>query len=158
MRHAANFFRTAIAASEALGARAILLTKHADLIPSRLPGSMRHCLFAPFHQLLPLCRAIVHHGGIGTTAAALDTGCPQLILPLAWDQPDNAARVVRLGAGLTLGPRHRSIGHVMRALSRLMNADIADRCGAIAKQARDQDGLELAANWVEEFAGIGKPG
>jgi rhamnosyltransferase subunit B len=49
--------------------------------------------------LLPQVAALVHHGGIGTTAAALAAGIPQLIAPFAFDQFDNAARTVRLGVG-----------------------------------------------------------
>lgn len=91
-------------------ARGILLTRFPNLVPSRRPPTIRHCGFAPFRELLPPCGAVVHHGGIGTTAVALEAGCPQLILPLAWDQPDNADRVVRLGAGASLGRRHRTSG------------------------------------------------
>jgi UDP:flavonoid glycosyltransferase YjiC (YdhE family) len=112
--------------------------------------------FAPFRQLLPLCGAIVHHGGIGTTAAALEAGCPQLILPLAWDQPDNAARVARLGVGQALGSRHRSSGHMARALARLAAPEFRDRCRASANRAGAADGLEVAADWVEDFAAMAK--
>lgn len=103
MRHATEFFRTAVAVCQENGFRGILLSKYQEVIPSPLPPSVFHCTFTPFRQLLPLCGAFVHHGGIGTTAAALESGCPQLVLPLAWDQPNNAARIVELGAGLTLG-------------------------------------------------------
>jgi len=127
MTHAADFFRTAVAACDALGARGLLLTKYPHVIPTRLPPRVRHCTFAPFRQLLPLCGAVVHHGGVGTTAAALEAGCPQLILPLAWDQPDNAARVAALGAGLALGSRRRSSGHLSRALARLLAPDFVAR-------------------------------
>jgi UDP:flavonoid glycosyltransferase YjiC (YdhE family) len=155
MRHAAAFFREAVAACDATGARGLLLTKHPDVIPSRLPAGVRHLAFAPFRQLLPLCGAIVHHGGIGTTAAAVEAGCPQLVLPLAWDQPDNAARVSGLGIGLALGPRHRSGGHLSRALARVMAPKVVARCRAIARRG-GPDGLELAADWVEELAGTAK--
>jgi UDP:flavonoid glycosyltransferase YjiC (YdhE family) len=156
MRHAAGFFRTALAACDSLGARGLLLTKYPELIPTRLPSPVRHCAFAPFRQLLPLCGAVVHHGGIGTTAAALEAGCPQLVLPLAWDQPDNAARVAKLGVGLTLGSRRRSRRDVSRALTRLMAPDIHNRCRLIATRARGEDGLEVMTKWVEEWAGIVK--
>jgi UDP:flavonoid glycosyltransferase YjiC (YdhE family) len=156
MRHAAGFFRTAVAACDALGTRGLLLTKYPDVIPKCLPPRVRHCAFAPFRQLLRLCGAVVHHGGVGTTAAALEAGCPQLILPLAWDQPDNAARVAGLGVGLTLGPRRRGGEHVSRALARLMTPDVGDRCRAIAGRAGGEDGLEVAAGWVEELAGAAK--
>jgi rhamnosyltransferase subunit B len=153
MAHAAGFFRTAVEACDALGARGLLLTRYPDVIPARLPPRVRHCAFAPFRQLLPLCGAVVHHGGVGTTAAALEAGCPQLVLPLAWDQPDNAARVAKLGAGLVLGSRRRSSGHMSRALARLMTPDFGDRCREIARRAGGEDGLERAAGWVEQLAG-----
>src|SRR5947209_12830626 len=130
MAHAAGFFRAAVAACGAAGVRGLLLTKYPGLVPSPLPPAIRHCAYAPFRQLLPLCGAVVHHGGVGTTAAALEAGCPQLVLPLAWDQPDNAARVRRLGVGAALGARRRSSGHLRRALARLMAPDFGARCGA----------------------------
>lgn len=148
MKHAASFFRTAVAACENIGARGLLLTKYPEVIPTQLPSQIRHCTFAPFRQLLPLCGAVVHHGGVGTTAAALESGCPQLVMPLAWDQPDNAARIEKLGAGLTLGKRRRNWEHMSRALAQLMTAEVHDRCRSIAREAGQVDGLELAADWV----------
>lgn len=58
--------------------------------------------YANFAALLPRASLLVHHGGIGTAAQAIRAGIPQLILPLAFDQPDNAARIqaLRLGASL----------------------------------------------------------
>jgi UDP:flavonoid glycosyltransferase YjiC (YdhE family) len=152
MAHAAGFFGAAAAACELLGARGVLLTKYPHQLPARLPPGVRHCAFAPFRHLLPLCGAIVHHGGIGTTAAALCAGIPQLILPMAWDQPDNAERVRRLGAGARLGPRHRTALHLARELARLMNPEVRARCRAVADQIGEVDGLDVAAGLVEEFA------
>ena len=108
--------------------------------------------FAPFRQLLPLCGAVVYHGGIGTTAAALSAGIPQLILPLAWDQPDNAQRVLRLGVGARLGPRQRTTAHLATALARLMTTEMRARCQLVAGRLGEADGLDVAAQWVEELA------
>jgi UDP:flavonoid glycosyltransferase YjiC (YdhE family) len=151
MTHAAGFFRTAVSVCKALGTRGILLSKYPDLIPGNLPSSIMHCRFAPFRQLLPLCGALVHHGGVGTTAAALESGCPQLILPLAWDQPDNAARVTRLGVGISLGSRQRTCGHIARALARLMSPEVLDRCRVVAAKSKERNGFDVAADWVEEL-------
>jgi UDP:flavonoid glycosyltransferase YjiC (YdhE family) len=49
-----------------------------------------------------MAAAVVHHGGIGTTAEALRSGRPQLVLPVGGDQPDNAARLARIGAAVTM--------------------------------------------------------
>jgi UDP:flavonoid glycosyltransferase YjiC (YdhE family) len=151
MAHAGPFFRAAAAACERAGVRGLLLTKFRELLPARLPSTVRHCAFAPFRQLLPLCGAVVHHGGIGTTAAALQAGCPQVVLPLAWDQPDNAARVARLGAGLALGPRQRTAAHLARALVRVRAPEVRGRCRELSAKAGASDGLEVAAGWVEEL-------
>ena len=154
MTHAAGFFRTAVASCEALGARGLLLTKYPELVPAGLPSTVRHCAFAPFRQLLPLCAAVVHHGGVGTTAAALEAGCPaaRLARPQR-DQPDNAARVTALGAGVALGSRRRSSEQMSRALARLMAGDFGERCRGIASRSVGEDGLERAAEWVVQLAG-----
>jgi UDP:flavonoid glycosyltransferase YjiC (YdhE family) len=151
MTHAAAFFRAAASACGLLGARGLLLTKYPSQIPARLPPGVCHCAFAPFGHLLRLCAAVVHHGGIGTTAAALSAGTPQLILPLAWDQPDNAGRVQRLGVGIRLGPRQQTAGHLARALARLKSPEVRARCRAVAERVGKADGLEVAAELVERL-------
>jgi UDP:flavonoid glycosyltransferase YjiC (YdhE family) len=154
MAHAAQFFRDAVAACVAAGVRALLLTKYPDLVPPSLPPTIRHCAFAPFRQLLPLCGAVAHHGGVGTTAAALEAGCPQLVLPLAWDQLDNAARVKRLGVGVALGARQRGSGHMARVLTRLITPAVREQCREVAMLAARDNGLETAADWVEQMASV----
>jgi UDP:flavonoid glycosyltransferase YjiC (YdhE family) len=157
MVHAADFFRTAAAACGALGTRGLLLTKYPHLLPPRLPAGVRHCRFAPFRKLLPGCAAVVHHGGVGTTAAALEAGCPQVIAPLAWDQPDNAARVAALGVGTTLGRRQRTRGALATALRRVTAPAVRDRACAVAAAPRQADGLTVAAGWVEALLPPAQP-
>jgi UDP:flavonoid glycosyltransferase YjiC (YdhE family) len=149
MTHGAVFFRAAAVACGSLGVRGLLLTKYPHQIPARLPPGVRPCAFAPFRHLLPLCAAVVHHGGIGTTAAALAAGTPQVVLPLAWDQPDNARRLQGLGVGFRLGPRQRTAGHLAWALSRLLTPAVRARCRAVADRVGKGDGLAVAAQWVE---------
>jgi rhamnosyltransferase subunit B len=74
---------------------------------------------APYHELFPEGRMIVHSGGIGTTAQALRSGRPQVIVPFAFDQFDNAERVVRLGCGVELSMRKaRHPAQIRKAISR----------------------------------------
>ena len=152
MMHGAPLFRAALSACRSLGARGLFLTKHARQAPPSLPPFVRHCEFAPFQELFPLCGAVVHHGGIGTTAQALAAGTPQLILPLAFDQMDNAVRVKRLGVGDWLDHRRRNGFHIAKALGRLRAPGPLERCRTRAMQFSDQDGLEIAAGWIEELA------
>jgi UDP:flavonoid glycosyltransferase YjiC (YdhE family) len=138
-----------VAVCEALGVRGLLLTKFPHALPGHLPQDVRHSTFAPFRQLLPRCAAVVHHGGIGTTTAALQSGCPQVVLPLAWDQPDNAARVVRLGVAASLARGRRGREHVASALATVTTPDVRNRCRFIAQSAVPADGFANAAQWIE---------
>ena len=151
MMHAAEFFREAVAACESIRARGLLLTKYPDVIPNELPPTIIHYPFAPFRELLPRCGAIVHHGGIGTTAAALEAGCPQLVMPLAWDQPDNGARIKKLGVGTVLNSRYRKSLHLSRAVVELTTPETRDRCQRVSSLAKNQNGQELAVELIEEM-------
>jgi rhamnosyltransferase subunit B len=150
MMHAARFFRSAVAACAALNCRGLFLTKFPQQLPRLLPDTIRHCSYAPFQKLFPLAAAVVHHGGAGTTAKALASGTPQLILPLAWDQPDNAARVHKLGVGTWLKASQRSSRHLARALTGLQSPRVRSRCLEVAGLFGNHDALETTANWVEE--------
>ncbi len=63
-----EFFSESAKACVILGHRGLLLSRHRDHIPRDLPPGVIHVEYAPFSQLLPRCAAIVHHGGIGTSA------------------------------------------------------------------------------------------
>ncbi|SDM76575.1 nucleotide disphospho-sugar-binding domain-containing protein [Allokutzneria albata] len=65
-----------------------------------LPENVRAAGWVPLNALLPSCAAIVHHGGAGSTMAALDAGVPQLVLPSGADRYVNADAVVRRGVGV----------------------------------------------------------
>ncbi len=159
MMHAAKFFRDAVEACRTLGARGLLLTKFREQLPEPLPETVRAVAFAPFLKLFPRCAAVVHHGGIGTVAKALATGTPQLILPLAWDQPDNAARVRRLGVGEWLGRRRRGARDLAAALALVLEPQVKASCAEIGKRFAGEDAFDLAAGWVEtQFACGWSPG
>ena len=98
-----------------LGRRGILLTRHRDHLPAHLPLGVKHADYAPFSELLPRCAALVHHGGIGTASQGLATGVPQLVLPHAHDQLDNATRLARLGVAKFLAPKRYKAERAARA-------------------------------------------
>jgi rhamnosyltransferase subunit B len=153
MAHAAGLFAACAQACRIVGRRGVFLTRYGGQVPSPLPPWVRHARFAPLTELLPRCAAIVHHGGVGTTAAALAAGVPQLLLPNGFDQFDNAARVRRLGAGdwLPSGPRRRMAAHIAAALARLLgSASVAESCRRAKGYAiADGDALVRAAEEVE---------
>jgi rhamnosyltransferase subunit B len=104
MAHGREFIARALAAAAALDVRAVVVTPYRDQLPSVLPPSVHYAAYAPFDVLSRQAAAFVHHGGIGTSATVLAAGKPQLIVPFAFDQPDNAARLTRLGVAATVLP------------------------------------------------------
>ena len=152
MMHAADLFRQAVEVCRHIGTRGILLTKHRQHLPDALPTAVRHFEFVPLQLLLPHCGTIVHHGGIGTVAKALATGTPQLIIPHAWDQLDNARRVVQLGTGIMLKRSRVTGARTARALEALINRDTKARCREIANRSDGEEVVNAAAQWVEELS------
>ncbi len=150
--HGREFFRAAIAACTSLGRRGVLLTRFSEQIPGELPLTVRYFDYAPFSWLLPRSAALVHHGGIGTLSQALAAGVPQLVMPMSHDQPDNAARLARLGVGTELSPKRFRGPTVAAALAKLLNsADVAARCRAEAAKFEGQRPLEVACDAIEQL-------
>jgi UDP:flavonoid glycosyltransferase YjiC (YdhE family) len=153
MRHGEAFFREAAAACAALGRRALLVTPYREQLPKPLPPGTEQVDYAPFGTLFRSAAAVVHHGGIGTTAQALKAGVPQLVMPMAHDQPDNAARLERLGVGAWIAPRRFSAGRVAGALERLLGSEaVRTRCTEIARRFDGTGGLDAACEALEACA------
>ncbi len=139
-RQAAYYFRCALDASARLGLRAILLTPHREQLPAQLPTPVLWQDYVPLRALLPHVAALVHHGGIGTTAEALRAGTRQLVVPLAHDQFDNAARVRALGVGDSLHASRLSPGRLRRQLGRLLgDAAMLEACRRTAAMTMPAD-------------------
>jgi rhamnosyltransferase subunit B len=151
MMHAKDLFREAIEACRLLGSRAVFLTRFRSQLPDELPPFVHHCQFASFPELFPLCAAVVHHGGIGTVSNAFAAGTPQLILPFAFDQMDNAVRVKKLGAGSWLNPAQRNAREIAAVLSHILNSDVRTSSQRLARSAGLRNGIECAANQIEAF-------
>lgn len=154
MRHASEFFRVALESCARLGTRAIFLTHHPEQLPSPLPIWAAYFDYVPFSRILPRCAAIVHHGGIGTTAQALAAGIPQLVMPHAHDQPDNGSRVRQLGAGDLLPTcRPRSFERKLHRL--LKDIPLRDRCASIATQMRSENPGQRLREAIADFLNDG---
>jgi rhamnosyltransferase subunit B len=104
----------------------------------------------PFGELLPRARAIVHHGGIGTAARALKAGIPQLVLPRAYDQFDNAQRLERLGVAAVLSQSAQTATAMARALARLLASEsVATRCRECAQRLQESAAVERGCDLIE---------
>ncbi len=145
-----TFFAAAADACQRLGRRGLLLSRHAAHLPRDLPADVLHVPFAPFSALLPRCCAVVHHGGVGTLSQGLAAGLPQVIMPMAHDQPDNARRVLELGVGDAIAPRRFTGRRVAKVLARLLgDPKVADACRRFATRVAETDGLAAAADDIE---------
>jgi UDP:flavonoid glycosyltransferase YjiC (YdhE family) len=148
---AGRFYAESMRAATALGRRALLLIG-SNPPPSNLPASILAWDYLPYAQIFPRAAAIVHSGGVGTTAQALRAGRPMLVMPFAFDQFDNAARITRIGAGRTLHRKRYRADRAARELDALLRekhyAETAERVGA---QVRSERGVETACDAIERL-------
>lgn len=152
MRHARRFFEASIEAAARLGRRAILLSHFPEQIPTPLPASVRHYSYVPLSRVLPRAAALVYHGGIGTAAQALAAGTPHLVVPYSYDQPDNAARLYRLGVGRTLFPLFYSPGRAARRLRWLLESEsVRTSCERWKREIARQDALGDICREIEKL-------
>ena len=149
-RQGARFFRAGADACRRLGRPGLLLTRFPEQLPDPLPDGVRHADYAPLGQVLPRAAAIAHHGGIGTAAEALRAGCPQLVMPMTFDQPDNAVRLERLGVARTLWPAAVNGRAAARALDALVGSDdVAVACRAAAGRFDGNDPVTRTCKLIE---------
>ena len=153
---AGGFYEESVRAAEAIRRRAILLVGQdpRNRPSSALPATMLTAEYAPHAALFPRAAAVVHHGGIGTTAAALRAGQPMLVVPHAHDQPDNAFRAERLGVARVLDARRYRADRVADHLRRLLTTpSYQARARAVAARIEREDGVGTAADTIAAHAG-----
>jgi rhamnosyltransferase subunit B len=104
--------------------------------------------FAPLSAVLPHCRAVIHHGGYGTTAATLSAGLPAVTVSPMPDQYWYGRRTEALGAGIALSwhRRHR----VGTALDELLHgATYSSRAVAVQRSLANDDGVGTTCDALE---------
>lgn len=140
-------FARMASACAGIGARAVIahgggLT---EAEAATLPGDPLVRAFWPQQAVLDQCAAAVLHGGFNSVLDALAAGLPMLVLPIAFEQPATAARVVRLGAGAVL-PRWASSARLARALDMVIRDPAYRRAAqAIAAEMAQAGGAAAAA-------------
>jgi UDP:flavonoid glycosyltransferase YjiC (YdhE family) len=146
---AGEFYAESARAAEMIGRRALLLIGK-NPPPPNLPPSILAWDYLAYAAIFPRGAAVVHSGGVGTTAQALRAGRPMLIMPFAFDQFDNAARIARMGAGRTISRGRYRAARAARELGALLGekrfAETAARLGA---RIRSERGVENAADAIE---------
>jgi Glycosyl transferases, related to UDP-glucuronosyltransferase len=149
---AKDFYRASMAAAQALNQRALLLVGDApDRLAELLPPGVAIVDYAPYSEVLPRARLIVHHGGIGTTGQSLRAGKPMLVVPFAHDQFDNAARITRLRIGRTLPRPRYTTARTIDELGRLLHEpSYAAKAAELGHRIRSEDGIRTACDAIEE--------
>lgn len=151
-RHAESFFAAAATALGRLGRRGLFLTGFPEQLPPKLPAAILHRPYAPFSAVLPGSAALIHHGGIGTLAQGMAAGVPQLIMPMGFDQPDNALRARALGIARWVLPGRFTADRVTRSLGELLNNSVtAGAVGECRERLRQRDGIGLVCDLLEEL-------
>ena len=147
---AGEFWRHAAEAAQSLGRRAILLTGRLPEQQPALPAGIRAFQYLPYSAVFPHAAAVVHQAGIGTLAQALSAGRPQLIVPVAFDQPDNARRAVKLGVARVLPFQKVTAARLVTALRPLLaDSAYAQRAAAVAATLAQENGAARAVDEIE---------
>jgi MGT family glycosyltransferase len=121
--------------------------QHADY---DLAPNMWGAEFLPQTKIVPLVDLVITHGGNNTTTEAFHFGKPMIVLPLFWDQYDNAQRVDETGFGVRLPTYAFADGELPAAIERLLgDVELRGRMAGLGAEIRAKDGVAKAADAIE---------
>jgi len=110
---------------------------------------------APHDWLLPKCKVLIHHGGAGTTSAALRAGIPQIVVPFMADQPFWGSRVHVVGvATKPIRVKRLSVEKMVNAIAKAESKNILERAQVTGQEIRSEDGVMNAVKLIESYADV----
>jgi sterol 3beta-glucosyltransferase len=131
--------------------RAIFLTGWGDWKADPVPENILPLQAVPHAWLLPRCKAVIHHGGAGTTAAGLRAGIPNIVIPHTADQPFWGGRVRALCAGPAPLPLKKlTAPRLLAALAEAESPPIIAAAEATGRLIRAENGVEAAIRLIEQ--------
>jgi rhamnosyltransferase subunit B len=144
-------------AARRLDQRAVLLTGSPEMraqLPRDLAPGIHAVDYADHATLFLRASVVIHHGGIGTSSEALRAGRPMLVVPHGFDQPDNAARLQRLGVAEILPAGRYRADRAAILLDRLIcDPAYRERGADCAEVMRKEEGVDVAASVIEARVG-----
>jgi UDP:flavonoid glycosyltransferase YjiC (YdhE family) len=149
----AGVTRLLIESVQKTGMRAVLSRGWAQLGSDDLPAHIHAVDYAPYEWLFPRTAAIVHHGGSGTTGAALRSGVPSMVVPFLADQPYWGKRTAALKAGLPPLPFKSLTASSLAQSISVLTSDPAlkQNAAALGAKLRAEDGIGMAINVIERY-------
>jgi MGT family glycosyltransferase len=124
----------------------------------QLHDNMVGAEFLPQTSLLPLVDLVITHGGNNTVIESLYFGKPMIVLPLFWDQCDNAQRVHETGFGVRLDPYRFRDEELLGWIDRLLaDRGLAERLQTMSRRLQATPGTMQAAEMIEAVARRGSP-
>lgn len=145
-----EFYNAAVEGLRGQKERAILLVGDKRNIPANLPPNVLAVDYAPYHWIMPRCRAVAHQCGMGTTAQSLRAGIPIVACPYAFEQPHNAMCLEAMGVAVYLPPRKRNASGLVKALRQVSEGKIAQRAREIGEKVREENGPAHACQLLEK--------
>jgi UDP:flavonoid glycosyltransferase YjiC (YdhE family) len=119
----------------------------------QLAPNMAGAEFLPQASIIGMCDLVITHGGNNTVTECLHFGKPMILLPLFWDQYDNAQRMHELGLGIRLDTYQFADAELLDGLDLLLgDAGLARRLAGMATTIQRRDGVRQAANLIEQAA------
>lgn len=137
-------------AARQAGCRAIIQAPSAEACGFVSGADVLYVAAAPHHVLFPQCRAVVHHGGAGTTQAVMRAGRPSVVVPNISEQEHWGLELQRLGVAVRPLRRRGATAAALAGRIRpvLADADLAARARAVADAMRDERGVDTAVALV----------
>ena len=123
-----------------------------------LADNMTGAEFLPQASLLPQVDLVITHGGNNTVTECMHFGKPMVVLPIFWDQHDNAQRVHETGFGVRLPTYSFNYRDLSGAIERLLDdSRVESRLAQVSQRLRDNPGTVHAAELIEQVASTAQP-
>jgi len=134
------------------GQRGVFYAGWGGLKKEQLPANVFMTGSIPHTWLFPRMAAVVHHGGVGTTAAGLAAGVPSIITPFFADQPFWGQCVYQLGVGpKPIARRRLTVDNLTQALDRAVSdVEMRKKAASLGERIRNENGVAKAVTIIEQ--------